>query len=312
MAHSLSLEAQQLLNALKAKTVLSRTEKQSYLFQYLQPDKGRGLEIGPNVRALVPKNSGYQIDYIESLSTEQLIDLVSKKSPHEIDLVPTIDYVAREGLAADTGKTAYYDYAVSSHVLEHLPNLIQHLQEVEKVLKEGGIYGLIIPDKTLTLDYLRPCSSFGQVLEAYLLKRTEASLGSYIDSLVYSVKNTINDAICWEAASPLDLTKVYVQHPRKIEHLLSFEQTKPPADWGGHVWVFTADSFISLFFDIKRFALSQFELIDIQSTGEADFIAVLAKPNSGYQTLTQADAFEQLYANHYQPVQVNLSLYPSS
>lgn len=310
MAYSLSVEAQQVLAALKAKPILTRAEKQTYLFQYLQPKARVGLEIGPNLRALVPKSAGFEIDYVESMSTEQFKELLSQKSPHEVELVPHIDYVARIGLPEDTGKTTYYDYVVSSHVLEHLPNLIQHFQEVEVILKDDGVYGLIIPDKTLTLDYLRPCTSIGQVLEAYLLKRTQASLASYIDNLVYGVKNLANDAICWDTNSCLDLTKVYVQHPCKIEHLITTRQAKPPADWGGHIGVFTADSFVSLFFDIKRFGLTQLNLVDIQPTGEADFIAVLAKQHSGYIPLTQTEALEQLKASHYQPVHANLSLYP--
>lgn len=312
MAYPLSAEAKVTLANLKAKQVLSRADKQTYLFQYLQPQQHVGLEIGPNLRALVPKNQGFAVEYIESLSTEQLREQISKKAPHEVDLVPNIDYVAAQGLVQDTGKVAHYDYVVSSHVLEHLPNLVQHFQEVKSVLKEQGVYGLIIPDKTLTLDYLRPCSSFGQVLEAYLLKRTRANLASYIDNLVYGVKNTENDSICWEAHSKLDLTKVYVQHPRKIEQLIASEQQEPPADWGGHVWVFTADSFISLFFDLQRFGLTQLELIDIQPTGEADFIVILAKPESGYPALTQADALAHLHACHYQPAQANLALYTRS
>lgn len=312
MANPLTSEAQQLLTALRAKPVLTRAEKQMYLFQYLQPEQQLGLEIGPNIRALVPKSSDYQVEYIESMSTEQLLATIQIKSPHEIDLVPAIDYVHKTGLVEDLGKAAYYDYVVSSHVLEHLPNLIQHFQEVEAVLKEGGVYGLIVPDKTLTLDYLRPCSSFGQIVEAYLQKRSQAPLASYIDNLVYGVKSKHNDAICWEAGSPLDLTTVYVQHPRKIQHLLDTQQTEPPADWGGHVWVFTADSFVSLFFDMKRFALTSLELIDIQPTGEADFMVVLAKQNSGYPALTQAKALEQLRASHYQPAHINLSLYSCS
>ncbi len=312
VANPLTSEAQQLLTALKTKPVLTRAEKQIYLFQYLQPQQQIGLEIGPNIRALVPKSLGYQVEYIESMSTEQLLASIQKKSPHEANLVPAIDYVHKAGLVKDIGKAAYYDYVVSSHVLEHLPNMIQHFQEVEAVLKENGVYGLIVPDKTLTLDYLRPCSSLGQVLEAYLQKRTHAPLASYIDNLVYGVKSKHNDAICWEVGSKLDLTTVYVQHPRKIQHLLDTQQTEPPADWGGHVWVFTADSFVSLFFDMKRFALTNLELIDIHPTGEADFMVVLAKQNSGYSALTQAEALEQLCAKYYQSSHLNLSLYACS
>lgn len=81
MNYALSAEAQATLATLKAKPILNRAEKQTYLFQYLQPKNHLGLEIGPNLRALVSKNDGFKIDYIEAMSTAQFKELLSKKSP---------------------------------------------------------------------------------------------------------------------------------------------------------------------------------------------------------------------------------------
>lgn len=60
---------------------------------------------------------------------------------------------------------------------------------------------------------------------------------------------------------------------------------------------------------MKRFGLTQLNLIDIHPTGEADFIVVLAKPESIHDVLTQTEALDQLKASDYQPVYANLSLY---
>lgn len=52
----------------------------------------------------------------------------------------------------------------SSHTIEHVPDLIAHLQEVSALLESGGAYYLIIPDKRYCFDHYLPESSFADVL----------------------------------------------------------------------------------------------------------------------------------------------------
>ena len=67
--------------------------------------------------------------------------------------------------------SAVFDYILSSHNFEHLPNPIRFLQGCQKVLKPGGVLSMAIPDMRATFDHFRPRSVIGDWLEAYFANR---------------------------------------------------------------------------------------------------------------------------------------------
>lgn len=67
-----------------------------------------------------------------------------------------------------------YDFVLSSHSLEHIANPIKALLEWKRILKEGGLLLIILPDKRFTFDNNRPYTSFQHIHEDYQLQVTEA------------------------------------------------------------------------------------------------------------------------------------------
>jgi SAM-dependent methyltransferase len=60
------------------------------------------------------------------------------------------------------------DYIISSHVLEHVPNLFKVLDEAEAVLKDGGTFFAIIPKRTaLPADVGRPVTPLAEFIADY-------------------------------------------------------------------------------------------------------------------------------------------------
>ncbi len=47
------------------------------------------------------------------------------------------------------------DYVVSSHVLEHVANPVAALLEWHRVLRDGGVFYLVVPDRRFTFDHAR-------------------------------------------------------------------------------------------------------------------------------------------------------------
>ena len=66
-----------------------------------------------------------------------------------------------------------------------MPDLVGHFQEVKEVLKDGGIYAFLAPDKDLCFDLEKPNTSLGQVIEARLEKRRVAPISAVIDEYYY-------------------------------------------------------------------------------------------------------------------------------
>lgn len=63
---------------------------------------------------------------------------------------------------------AEFDVIANSHLLVREPDLANHLQQIERLLAEGGVYLLFIPDKRYTFDHFLPESSIADVVEAAL------------------------------------------------------------------------------------------------------------------------------------------------
>lgn len=61
----------------------------------------------------------------------------------------------------------YYDFVISSHVLEHTSNPLKALTEIRRVLKNNGILLLIIPHKDATFDRKRPVTTFEHLIEDF-------------------------------------------------------------------------------------------------------------------------------------------------
>lgn len=55
--------------------------------------------------------------------------------------------------------SAVYDFALASHVLEHIANPIRALTEWKRLLKERGLLVLIVPHKDRTFDHRRPVTT---------------------------------------------------------------------------------------------------------------------------------------------------------
>lgn len=132
------------------------------------------LEIGPSLR---PVFRGHHVRYFETMPPE---DLVRRDRAHGEPAArpPRIDFVSADGdLSVVRGR---YAVVASSHVLEHTPDLVGHLQHVEHLLLPGGHYALFLPDRRYCLDALMPETTFADVLEAALERRTRHSLRTVV------------------------------------------------------------------------------------------------------------------------------------
>ena len=64
-----------------------------------------------------------------------------------------VDFVLEQGpLREIAANEAPFDYAIASHVFEHLPDPIGWLTELHSLLSPGGVIALAIPDKRYTFD----------------------------------------------------------------------------------------------------------------------------------------------------------------
>jgi predicted SAM-dependent methyltransferase len=149
---------------------------------------GLGLEIGPSHRPLAPKKDGFNVHIIDHASAKDLRNKY-KGSGVNIDNIEEVDFVWHGESYSDLiGKKACYDYIISSHVIEHIPDLISHIQQCKYLLKPNGFLSLVIPDKRYCFDYFCQLSSTGDLLDAYSERRVRPTHGQVFNHIANASK----------------------------------------------------------------------------------------------------------------------------
>jgi SAM-dependent methyltransferase len=225
------------------------------------------LEIGP---FYAPLARGRNVSYLDVLSAEELraraVEVGGDPDlcPEQIDYVGEIEQVDR-----------LYDAVVSCHSIEHQPDLVGHLRGVAGVLKPGGVYVVVVPDKRYCFDHFMAESTISEVLAAAHERRK-----------IHAVKSVIDH---WARAT----------HNDPGNHWLGIHGTFPPEDyhyrlWAGlmayeegksgyidvHAWYFTPPSFSAICQSLRALNLSPLEVEAVYDTthNRAEFCAVLRKP----------------------------------
>lgn len=91
-----------------------------------------------------------------------------------IDKIPEVDYLVPSNDHTAVVKETF-DYVMANHVLEHVPNLIEWLRTVNRMLVDGGILFMALPDKESAFDRYRPDTPFSHILHGYYVGVTEIS-----------------------------------------------------------------------------------------------------------------------------------------
>jgi SAM-dependent methyltransferase len=223
-------------------TLLSRKEKALFLVK----KEGLGLEIGPSHNPLAPKSDGYHVEILDHLSASELKE---KYKDHGLDLtrIEEVDYVWRgEPLRELINKEGHYDYIIASHVIEHVPNIIQFLIECQGLLKEGGVLSLVIPDKRYCFDYFQQLTTTGQALDALINDSKRPSSGQVFDHIANACKKGNN--IAWSNNNSQDISLVHSRDDaKKMFNLLQDSDEYVDV----HVWRFTPASFRLLISDLQ-------------------------------------------------------------
>ncbi len=120
--------------------------------------RGRGLEIGSlNWPLDVPGDA--KVAYVDAWPTETL---AARHPEFARTLLPVGVVTPIETLAGVAD--ASQDFVVANHVLEHSENPLKALRSIARVLREGGILFLTLPDKRFTFDAERPVTPFEHLL----------------------------------------------------------------------------------------------------------------------------------------------------
>ncbi|MGB5864232.1 MAG: hypothetical protein WBG95_08005 [Sulfitobacter sp.] len=199
-------------------------------------NNGLCLEIGAYFRPIVTGENARYFDVFDAqeLRRRAKVDPDPNVTEHT---VPEIHYSDPNGDISIIKEI--FAEVVTSHCIEHQPDLIAHLEKVYDLLEDGGRYVAIVPDKRYCFDYFSPVSSLGDVIEASFEKRERHSLAAIINM---NGASTHNDPVRHWADDHFDEGYHANTSQRALAAISLFETSK--GDYiDCHAWRFTPDSF---------------------------------------------------------------------
>jgi SAM-dependent methyltransferase len=231
------------------------------------------LEIGPGGQPLL---TGKQVRYFDVVDHGQ-----QTREAGDLDApwasAPAVHYVSPTGDLSIVDRT--FEVIISSHAIEHQPDLTGHLRQVEDLLEPGGLYVILAPDKRFCFDHFMPESTIGDVMEAALERRTLHSARAIVHQ---NTLRTHNDPVrhwAGDHGEPENLRgepvesaiTAYVDSVSKNRYL------------DRHAWQFTPGSFETIVRLLNEIGLISLPAHRVYSTlsGHHEFWAVLGpKPAS--------------------------------
>ncbi len=141
----------------------------------------RGIEIAPWFNPLTPKREGFDCRVLDVFDKSTLVERAENDINIPKDAIPLIEDVDFVGSAVEIGElvpaeeNGTFDYIVSSHNFEHLPDPIKFFQGVQRVLKPGGILSMAVPDMRTCFDIFRPRTTVVDWLCAFREQRSRPS-----------------------------------------------------------------------------------------------------------------------------------------
>ena len=164
------------------------------------------VEIGALCNPIVSRSDA-QVFYIDYAETDYLKKRYRNDPNVKVEEIIEVDGVwGDKDLKTCLNGFAPVDLVIASHVIEHVPDLITWLQEVESILGPSGVLSLAIPDMRFTFDHLRRLTEFSDLLESHLLKRRCPSTLNILDFSINFSLVSAKDAWRGRKPSQIDLS----------------------------------------------------------------------------------------------------------
>jgi SAM-dependent methyltransferase len=224
------------------------------------------LEIGPFCR---PLKRGPKVEYLDVLDAAQLRARAGQTGGDPAGVPDVIHHVGDLDIVDRT-----YDAILSSHAIEHQPDLVRHLQQVERILNPGGGYFLIIPDKRYCFDHFIAESTIADVLQAHREQRRTHTLKSVIEHRALTVHN--DHLRHWQG----DHGNPERNRAARVRAALDEYEAAAGGYIDVHAWYFTPPAFRSIVATLRELGLIGLEIAGIYhpARDRNEFCAILKKP----------------------------------
>jgi SAM-dependent methyltransferase len=225
----------------------------------------------------MPKADGWMVETIDHLSREELVAKFSafgKELP--IDKIETVDWIwsgepLDELLGPDRHGT--YDYIVASHVIEHIPDLLGFFMSAQRLLKDGGMLSLVVPDKRHCFDIFKPITLTPDLLEAHENRHRRHSMRTAAHWFAYSSQRGGRGD--WDSADRGELRLTYTLEQAQSALNTYAREKAPYLDC--HAWYFVPSSFLLVMEELRGLDYTRFDVAQTFEPAGCEFYVLLRK-----------------------------------
>jgi hypothetical protein len=227
------------------------------------------LEIGAGCS---PKMQGDGVKYFDVKSKEELQQRY-RNEPGYAAIPEKIHYVAKNGDLRRVEEK--FDIVFSSHVIEHTLDLIEHINGVEALLRDDGLYFVMVPNKNYTFDRFKPETLLEDVLAQHFERKGQPSMRTV---LLEKCRRTHNSpARHWEG----DHGEISLNKDDLLSTINNFNKTASDfiSITGYHNWIFTDETFPDLINSLYELEVISLKLYECYNTpkGGMTFSAILGR-----------------------------------
>ncbi|WP_338467330.1 methyltransferase domain-containing protein [Novosphingobium sp. ZN18A2] len=227
------------------------------------------LEIGPFDN---PVLRGERVRYFDILDREALV-IRAGQHARSFSGVPEIHYVSPTGDLRIVDRR--FDCILSSHVIEHQPDLVRHLQDVGNLLADGGAYYAIVPDKRYCFDRFNALTEIGDVLDAHIDRRrvhTPSAVRDHLENVTHN--NALRHWLGHHGMPAIEKNSGI-----RAAAQLACGRAARGEYVDVHAWMFTPGSFVEIVTELNRRGLTPLvpEFVSDTRFGSQEFYARLTK-----------------------------------
>jgi SAM-dependent methyltransferase len=235
------------------------------------------LEIGPYFNPIAPRREGYRVTTIDIFATEELRHRAAHDpnlGPRRVADIEDVDLVGSACDLADLTVAKYgtgrkFDWILSSHNFEHLPDPIRFLQQCAAVLASNGTLRMALPDKRFCFDHFRQITEISEWLQAYHEQRKKPTIYQAFREEAH--RSTAGKDGRW--IPDRQILAFYRAWFGPDGHV-------PDAYIDTHCWAFTPESFELLLHDLRAFGLVSLRIARISEPQGLEFFVDLCPLNA--------------------------------
>jgi SAM-dependent methyltransferase len=265
-------------------------DRRAEILQHIGIGK-RGIEVAPWHSPIVPVGGDREVIALDvfdrptllaSAEVDPGIDRAAIANIGEVDLVGSACDIAELAIAR-FGPDVQFDFVVSSHNFEHLPDPVRFLRGCEALLAPGGIVAMAIPDKRACFDFFRPQSGLAEILQAYHERRERPTYAQTFSQTAYHAGLRTENAVTGAFSINEDVNRITLLGDLVQAHA-TWRDRVAAADtqyYDTHCWTFTPSSLRLILTELVLLGLIDFEILAVSEPQGCEFFVHLRKRPAG-------------------------------